>query len=126
MSQIPWNTTSKGFTTKDSGEHQEFETGMKRDTQSGKPRYDLIPTLALKRVAELYARGAEKYDENNWMKGQPFSRALASLERHLHQFKQGDTDEDHLAAVVFNTLALMHYQETGRTELDDLPRFNYE
>ena len=99
---------------------------MKRDTQSGKPRYDLIPTLALKRVAELYARGAEKYDENNWMKGQPFSRALASLERHLHQFKQGDTDEDHLAAVVFNTLALMHYQETGRTELDDLPRFNHE
>lgn len=111
------------FVTKDSGEREEFETGMVRDTQEGKPRYDLIPTLALKRVAELYARGAIKYGDHNWMKGAPFSRTLASIERHLHQFKQGDTEEDHLAAVAWGCLALMHYQETGRTELDDLPRF---
>lgn len=114
---------SREFITKDSGERQEFETGMVRDTQTGKPRYDLIPSLALRRVADLYARGAEKYGDNNWHKGQPFSRTLASLERHLHQFKDGETDEDHLAAVVWNTLAIMHYQETGRDELDDLPRF---
>lgn len=113
------------FVTKDSGQRQEFETGMVRDTQEGKPRYDLIPTLALRRVADLYARGAEKYGDNNWHKGQPFSRTLASLERHLHQFKQNDTEEDHLAAVVWNALALMHYQEIGRTEeLDDLPKWN--
>lgn len=111
------------YETKDSGKREEQPTGMVRDTQAGKPRYDLIPTLALKRVAELYARGSEKYSENNWMLGQPYSRALASLERHLHQFKQGEATEDHLAAVVFNTLAIMHYQETGRTELDDLPKW---
>ena len=126
MSQIPWNTTGKGFVTKDSGEREQFDTGSQRDSQAGKPRYDLIPSLALKRVADLYARGAEKYDDWNWAKGQNYSRVMASLERHLHAFKQGETSEDHLAAVVWNALAIMHFQETGRTELDDLPRFNHE
>jgi hypothetical protein len=110
------------FVTKDSGARQEFETGAKRDTQTGKDRYDLIPTHALRRVAGLYARGAEKYDDNNWHKGIPFSRCLSSLERHLNQWKQGDTEEDHLAAVVWNALAIMHYQEVGRVDLDDLHR----
>lgn len=111
------------YQTKDSGKRQDFETGSRRDSQEGKPRYDLIPTLALKRVAHLYARGAEKYDDWNWSKGQPYSRIIASLERHLHQFKQGDTDEDHLAAVCWNALAIIHFQETGRDELDDLPKW---
>jgi hypothetical protein len=112
----------EGFITKDSGERQKFDTGAQRDSHGDKTRYDLIPTFALKRVADLYARGAEKYDDDNWMKGIPYRRCLASLERHLHQFKQGDLDEDHLAAVVWNALAIMHYQEVGRDDLDDLPR----
>lgn len=112
------------FVTKDSGQREEYETGARRDTQEGKPRYDLIPSFALKRLAGLYARGAEKYDDHNWTKGITFSRMLASLERHLHQFKQGDTDEDHLAAIAWNALGIMHFQEVGYDELDDLPRFN--
>ena len=28
------------YTTKDSGKRVEFDSGMKRDTQDGKPRYD--------------------------------------------------------------------------------------
>lgn len=102
---------------------EEFETGARRDTAGDKVRYDLIPSFALARVAGLYARGAEKYDDYNWTKGIPYSRMLASLERHLHQFKQGDTDEDHLAAVVWNALGIMHFEEVGFHELDDLPRF---
>lgn len=108
--------------TKDSGERQQFDTGAQRDTQADKPRYDLIPTFALERVAGLYARGAEKYNDNNWHKGIPYSRCLASLERHLHQWKQGERDEDHLAAVVWNALAIMHYEEVG-PDMDDLPKF---
>jgi hypothetical protein len=116
---------ARPFITKDSGQRQEFDTGMVRDTQDGKPRYDLIPSLALKRVALLYARGADKYGESNWMRGQPYSRTLASLERHLHEWKQGTApEEDHLAAVAWNALALMFYEETGRDELDDIERFN--
>lgn len=115
-----------GFKTKDSGAREEFSTGAKRDTQGDKTRYDLIPTLALRRVADLYARGAAKYDDNNWQKGIPYSRCMASLERHLHAFKQGEPEEDHLAAVVWNALAIMHYQETARDEeLNDIPDVSY-
>ena len=107
------------FTTKDSGERQQFSTGMQRDVQTGKPRYDLIPVGALKRVADLYARGAEKYDAWNWTKGQPYSRAYASLIRHVMNWREGDRDEDHLAAVIFNAMALMYYED-NKPELDDL------
>ncbi len=107
------------FVTKDSGKRQEFETGMVRDTQEGKPRFDLIPTRPLKRVADLYARGAIKYSPNNWKKGQPFSRAYASLFRHLIAWREGEKTEDHLAAVIFNAMALMYYEE-NKPELNDI------
>lgn len=111
------------YVTKDSGERQSFETGMVRDTQEGKPRFDLIPTGPLQRLADLYARGAIKYDDNNWQKGQPFSRAYASLFRHLIAWRNGERTEDHLAAVAWNAFAIMWYEE-NKPELDDL--FNKE
>lgn len=109
----------KKFITKDSGARQDFPTGMVRDTQDGKPRFDLIPVEGLRRLADLYARGAEKYDDDNWKKGQPYSRAYASLFRHLIQWREGDKDEDHLAAVAWNAFALMYYEDK-KPELDDL------
>ena len=54
------------YQTKDSGKRVEFKSGMRRDSTEGKPRYDLIPLEPLKRLAELYARGAEKYGDRNW------------------------------------------------------------
>lgn len=98
------------FVTKDSGEREEFAAGAVRDTQHGKPRYDLIPPGPLQRVAELYARGAEKYEPFNWVQGIPTSRFLASLMRHLEQYRQGDKVEDHLAAIVFNAFGIMHFE----------------
>lgn len=107
------------FTTKDSGEREKFPSGMVRDTQNGKPRYDLIPVGPLKRLADLYMRGAIKYDDNNWMKGQPYSRTYASLLRHIYAWREGEKTEDHLAAVLWNTMTLMWYQD-NKPELDDL------
>lgn len=107
------------FKTKDSGEREGFTGGAVRDIQDGKPRFDLIPPGPLERLALLYARGAEKYDEHNWTKGIPVSRCIASLLRHVHQFTQGDKDEDHGAAILFNVMCIMHYEEIGRTDLDD-------
>lgn len=49
------------FVTKDSGERQEYSTGMVRDLQAGKPRYDLVDWSMIKRWAELMERGAKKY-----------------------------------------------------------------
>lgn len=111
--------TKDNFITKDSGKREEFPTGMVRDTQTGKPRFDLIPTEGLRRLADLYARGAEKYSDNNWKKGQPYSRVYASLFRHLIQWREGDRSEDHMAAVAWNAFAIMYYEEK-KPELDDL------
>jgi len=93
------------FETKDSGKREEFKTGMVRDTQDDKPRYDLIDRAFLKRWAELMARGAKKYGENNWRKAatqEELTRFRASAVRHLFQYLEGDTSEDHCVAVAFN------------------------
>jgi len=105
-----------------------FSTGAKRDTQQGKLRYDLISPLALTRLAEIYTQGAEHYGDRNWEKGMPFTRVLASLERHLMAFKLGKVDEDHLAQMVWNGFALLHFQEqiaNGHlpATLDDTPNY---
>jgi hypothetical protein len=115
------------FETKDSGEREHFDTGMQRDSQENKGRFDLIPFEAELRLAQLYERGAGKYAANNWRMGQPFSRAANSMLRHAREANAGYCDEDHLAAVVFNAMALITYQELikqGKLDptLDDLPK----
>ena len=93
------------FETKDSGKRDEFPTGMVRDTQDDKPRYDLLDRAFLKRWAELMARGAKKYGENNWRKAatsEELDRFRASAVRHLFQWLDNDITEDHAAAVAFN------------------------
>lgn len=114
------------FELKDSGERQEFESGARRDTQADKPRPSLLSPFALERVAWVYSRGAEKYGDNNWQKGIPFSRYLDSAERHIMEFKQGMRDEDHLAQATWNLLAILHHQEIGPAGLDDLPVYPAE
>lgn len=104
-------SSDKKFITKDSGKREDFSTGARRDVQEGKPRFDLIPTSSLRRLADLYARGAVKYGENNFEKGMPFTRVYASLFRHLIQWREGDRTEDHLAAVAWNAFALMYYED---------------
>lgn len=120
---------TKEYVTLDSGKREEFKGGAVRDTEEGKPRFDLIPPLALKRIADLYARGAKKYDEWNWAKtggegeGMKFSRIYSSGLRHFMQFGMGLDDEDHLAAVAFSVLSILHFQEMGRNDLDDMPKW---
>jgi len=94
-----------GYTTKDSGARQEFESGMVRDIQEDKARYDLLDMPMLTRWAELMARGAKKYGEHNWKKAfsqQELDRFRSSALRHMMQWINNETDEDHAAAVYFN------------------------
>lgn len=100
------------FSTKDSGKRQEFSTGMKRDVQENKPRFDLIMPLEvpfdeqiLTRWAKLMDRGASKYDARNWEKAstpEELERFKASAARHFMQWMCGESDEDHAVAVMFN------------------------
>ena len=114
---------------KDSGKREDFSTGSRRDSRDGKGRYDLLSPHATRRDAKHMENGAKKYGDRNWEKGQPFSRFLDSAERHLNCFKEGKTDEDHLAAARWNLGCIVHFQELiaqGHTEfahLDDLPKF---
>ena len=50
-------------------------------------------------------RGADKDDDNNWMQAdteEEMARFKASAFRHFMQWQEGDTDEDHAAATIFN------------------------
>ena len=112
------------YTIKDSGARQEFATGARRDERKGKGRYDLIPHEPLRRLAIQYELGAEKYGDDNWQKGMPMSRMFDSALRHLwnwrmRQFEGIPCDEDELAAVLFNVMAMMHY-ELYNPELNDM------
>jgi hypothetical protein len=102
------------YTTKDSGKRVEFNSGMHRDTQEGKARYDLCYEPLLTEWAELMARGAEKYGENNWQLAnskEELNRFKASAWRHFVQYMRGDRDEAHHAAVLFNIGAIMMLEE---------------
>jgi len=100
------------FETKDSGERQEFSTGMQRDVSKDKSRFDLIMPLQvpykeqmLTRWAELMTRGAGKYTARNWEKAETpeeLDRFMESAYRHFMQWFCGETDEDHAAAIFFN------------------------
>jgi hypothetical protein len=122
---FPWAETARaqGYVTKDSGAREEMPTGSVRDTREGKGRFDLISPFALRRLAGVYERGSKKYKDRNWEKGQTYSRCLDSALRHLNSFAMGWTDEDHLAQALWNVAAILHFQETGRTELDDMPHY---
>jgi hypothetical protein len=115
---------------KDSGEREQFDTGAVRDTQEGKPRPDFVlewlPLEALERVARHYENGARKYSRDNWRKGIPASRCLASACRHLYQWQHGNRSEDHLSAIVFNVLCILTWEQTERIDLLDVPRAGEE
>lgn len=107
--------------TKDSGQRQVYDSGMHRDTNTGKVRYDLVDMDMLTRWAELMARGAVKYDAHNWRKanGNPeLQRFKESAFRHFMQwFLQDKMDEDHAAAVFFN-IAGAEYVRNKMPETD--------
>lgn len=108
----------------DSGERISYGDGMAiREPSSGKGRYDLVSPFAMRRLALQYEKGAEKYFPRNWERGIPFSRYIDSAKRHLDKYVMGMEDEDHLAAAAWNIFAIMHHQELGELELDDMPHY---
>ena len=103
------------FVTKDSGKRSEYTSGMVRDSNEEKARFDLcIPEgipyddQMLTRFAKLMQRGALKYTSRNWEKAdgeEELLRFKESALRHMMQWFCGEVDEDHAAAVWFNIMA---------------------
>jgi hypothetical protein len=92
---------------KDSGDRQTWDTGSRRDTRTGKGRYDLLPWEIVDADARYMELGATKYGDRNWEKGQPLSRYLDSACRHLSKYMMGMRDEPHLLACRWNIAAYL-------------------
>jgi hypothetical protein len=105
------------FIVKDSGERKEYNNGFVRDIEDNKTDLtqlfgmsdlDLIPQAMLERWIEHMRKGAVKYGRNNWTKArgeEAVDRFKRSAARHMNQWLRGDTDEDHVSAIVFNVWA---------------------
>lgn len=91
----------------------------------GKVRMELVPPDVIEGLAQVYTKGAEKYEANNWMKGAPWQEGVGSLMRHLTTWRQGisndsETGLNHLLHVAWNALTLYYYERHGLGE-DDRP-----
>lgn len=107
-----------------SGIKDTYEGGATRDSRDGKGRYDLISPLFLRRLAKVLEAGAKNHGDNNWKGGIKYSRLIDSSLRHISQFNSGMRDEDHITQAVCNLMFLTHFEEEGRTDLNDLIKSN--
>jgi len=92
---------------------------------SGKLRMELVPISAIRGLAEVFGKGAEKYAPRNWEKGFKYSVPYACLLRHLTAFWGGeDLDKEtglsHMKHVLANAAMLVEFLETY-PEGDDRP-----
>jgi len=111
----------KEFVTKDSGKRVDYSSGMRRDIQDGKPRYDLIYEPFLTELAMLMMRGAKKYGDRNWEKAnsvEELFRFKASAWRHFIQLMRGDNDEAHRSAVAFNLAAIQMLMDKLKIDIN--------
>jgi hypothetical protein len=99
------------YAVKDSGQREQFESGMVRDTSAGKVDFRrVLDGPMLDRWAAHLSKGAVKYPDvapgvPNWtLAAGPaeLDRFKQSAFRHFLQWLRGDVDEDHAAAVFFN------------------------
>lgn len=107
---------------------EKFTTGAVRGSPEGKGRYDLLPAYAIQRLAVHFENGAKLYADENWRKGMPLRQYLDRALRHTFKFLEGQRDEDHASAAVWNLMALIETQEQIRRgnlpkELDNLPNW---
>lgn len=67
----------------------QFTSGAVRDMQEGKGRCDLLPPLAILRLARHFEMGAKKYGDRNWEKGILINSFIDSAIRHIMKYMAG-------------------------------------
>lgn len=90
---------------KGQGELEKTNFGAMRESNEGRGRFDLLPYEAMEALAKWYEEGAKKYDDRNWEKGISVKDCINRMIRHALKAGSGWTDEDHLAAVMWNAAA---------------------
>lgn len=117
----------KKYKIKDSGKRRKWPTGANRDVVENKGRCDLLPPLALLKLALHFQKGAKKYEARNWEKGIPVSAFSDSMLRHFFKWMANILDgEDHLIAALWNLICLVETKiriDKGilPKSLDDMP-----
>lgn len=96
----------------------------------GKAKLNLIPPEFINDLGKVFTYGAEKYGEDNYTKGLPYSNCAASAMRHLNAFMRGeDNDKEsgysHLLHVTSN-MAMLYYQTLNMPNCDDRRLFRKE
>jgi len=72
---------------------KKMERGAKHD--QNKPRYDLLPPIAIDELAKILTFGAEKYSENSWQDvPNGLERYRAALLRHTFAMQRGELIDD--------------------------------
>lgn len=108
---------------------REFSTGAKRQLDKGKGLPSLCSPVSNCILSKHMQGGVEAgYDPRNWEKGLSLCSILDSLERHIWDELEGKTNEDHAAAMLWNSHIYNHTKEMIRRgllpkELDDRPNY---
>lgn len=83
-----------------------------RKYDKGKLRFDLVPPIILKALAQVFTYGTKKYEDNSWQELDNFEeRYTAALHRHLNAHQLGELKDPesgfyHLDHVLWNVAAL--------------------
>lgn len=84
------------------GKMEVTEFGAQRESNDGRGRFDLLPYEAIEALAQWFEAGAGKYGDRNWEKGISVKDCINRMIRHALKAGNGWTDEDHLAATMWN------------------------
>ena len=90
-----------------------------RNSDENKPDFiDAISWTALDRFAGYMQSQKEKFGVGNFKKGMPIERYERAMVRHMKQYiknkyEKGEDEKkkDHLSAIVFNVLGIIHEEE---------------
>lgn len=98
-----------------------FKSGA--TSSSEKPRYDLIPHVALRRLAERFGYGAKKHGDHNYKQGSADDAFIRDRKNHMIEhavkYANGDRSTDHLGAVMCNAAMLAELErmvESSKSE----------
>ena len=104
------------------GEASPTRSGVNRSSEDGKLDYTLLRDGPMfKRWAALLTRAIPVRGRRNWMLGtgeddlDRFKRAAC---RHFEQWLDGENDEDHAAAIIFNVNGVEYVKEQLRSVQD--------
>jgi cell division protein YceG involved in septum cleavage len=97
-----------------------FSTGAWRNNKDGKGRYDLMPWTAIHELAKHCQDGAKAHGERNIDKGIPLHDLMDSAIRHISQYMQGQTNENHLRSAFWNIAWAVEFEVT-KPDLQDIP-----